>query len=112
MSAFLGILIGIIVLLLLCWVPILGPLIAGFIAGLIAESALRGLVVGFLVGLFGSVFIGILVFLFSGTISLLHFRLVDILMGGFLGTLVSAMLFIYFVPLTMLGGLIGGVLGR
>lgn len=104
--------VGIIVLILLCWIPILGPLIAGFVAGLIAGGSLRGLAVGFLVGLFGSIFIGMLVFLFGSAISVVHSGVVGLLMGGFWGTLVSVMFFIYFVPLTSLGGLIGGALGR
>lgn len=88
-----------IISLLLIWLPALGPLIAGIVGGKVAGSALRGILAALLPGIllagflfaFGSVFTGLPV-------------IGAIIAGG------GVLLYIVYVPVLLIGALIGGLL--
>jgi len=88
-----------IISLLLIWLPGLGPLIAGIVGGKIAGSVMRGIVAALLPGLllagclfaFGSMFTGLPV-------------VGAIIAGG------GVLLYIIYVPVLLIGALIGGLL--
>lgn len=88
-----------IISLLLIWLPALGPLIAGIVGGKVAGSALRGILAALLPGIllagflftFGSIFTGLPV-------------IGAIIAGG------GALLYIFYIPVLLIGALIGGLL--
>ena len=85
--------------LLLIWLPALGPLLAGIVGGKVAGGVIRGFLAALLPGillaaalfLFGSLFTGIPV-------------VGAILAGG------GVLLYIIYVPVLLIGALIGGLL--
>ena len=88
-----------IISLLLIWLPGLGPLIAGIVGGKIAGSAMRGILAALLPGVllagclfvFGSMFTGLPV-------------VGAIIAGG------GILLYVVYVPVLVIGALIGGLL--
>ena len=98
-SIVLGMIWMFVISLLLIWLPALGPLIAGIVGGKAAGGVLRGFLAALLPGallagalfLFGSVFTGLPLF---GAL---------LASGGIL-------LYIIYVPVLLIGALIGGLL--
>lgn len=98
-SIVLGMIWMFIISLLLIWLPGLGPLIAGIVGGKVAGSVMRGILAALLPGLllagclfvFGSMFTGL-----PGVGA--------IIAGG------GALLYIIYVPVLVIGALIGGLL--
>ena len=98
-SIIMGMLWMFIISLLLIWLPALGPLIAGIVGGKVAGSAIRGILAALLPGIllagflfaFGSILTGLPV-------------IGAIIAGG------GALLYIVYVPILLIGALIGGLL--
>jgi hypothetical protein len=88
-----------IISLLLIWLPGLGPLIAGIVGGKVAGSVMRGILAALLPGIllagclfaFGSMFTGLPV-------------VGAIIAGG------GVLLYIIYIPVLLIGALIGGLL--
>jgi len=98
-SIILGMFWMFVISLLLIWLPGIGPLLAGIVGGKVAGGVLRGFVAALLPGLllacalffFGSFFTGLPV-------------VGAMLAGG------SILLYIFYVPVLLIGALIGGLL--
>ena len=98
-SVMLGMMWMFVISLLLVWLPGLGPLIAGIVGGKVAGGILKGFVAALLPGLllaltlfaFGSVFTGLPV-------------VGAIIAGG------GVLLYLIYVPVLLIGALIGGLL--
>ena len=85
--------------LLLIWLPALGPLIAGIVGGRAAGGVLRGLLAAVLPGVLLAAFL----FLFGSAFTGLPV-IGALLAGG------SILLYIIYVPVLLIGALIGGLL--
>lgn len=98
-SIILGMIWMFIISLLLIWLPALGPLIAGIVGGKVAGGVGRGLVAALLPGLLLAV-----VLFFFGTV-LTGLPMIGALIAGS-----SILLYLLYVPILLIGALIGGLL--
>lgn len=85
--------------LLLIWLPALGPLIAGIVGGKVAGGVGPGLVAALLPGLLLAIFL-----LFFGTV-FTGLPVVGALIAGG-----SMLLYLLYIPILLIGALIGGLL--
>lgn len=88
-----------IISLLLIWLPALGPLIAGIVGGKVAGGVGSGFVAALLPGLLLGVFLFMFGTVFTGL------PLVGALIAGG-----SILLYILYIPILLIGALIGGLL--
>ncbi|MEX2525413.1 MAG: hypothetical protein WD750_10675 [Gammaproteobacteria bacterium] len=98
-SIILGMIWMFIISLLLIWLPALGPLIAGIVGGKLAGGVGRGLVAALFPGLLLA-----LGLFFFGTV------LTGLPMLGALIAGSSVVLYLLYVPILLIGALIGGLL--
>ena len=98
-SVFMGMIWMFILSLLLFWLPGLGSLIAGIVGGKVAGGVMKGLLAAILPGLLLALFL----FFFSSAFTGLP--LVGAVFAG--GSLI---LYLVFVPILLIGALIGGLL--
>ncbi len=98
-SVMLGMMWMFIISLLLIWLPGLGPLIAGIVGGKVAGGVLKGFVAALLPGLF----LGVVLFAFGSVFTGLPVVGAIIAGGGIL-------LYLIYVPVLLIGALIGGLL--
>lgn len=98
-SIILGMIWMFVISLLLIWLPALGPLIAGIVGGKVAGSVGRGLVAALFPGLLLA-----LGLFFFGTV------LTGLPMLGALIAGSSILLYLLYVPILLIGALIGGLL--
>lgn len=98
-SILLGMIWMFVISLLLIWLPALGPLIAGIVGGKAAGGVLRG----FLAALIPGILLAAALFLFGSVFTGLPF-VGAMLAGG------SILLYIIYIPVLLIGALIGGLL--
>lgn len=98
-SIIMGMIWMFIISLLLIWLPALGPLIAGIVGGKVAGGVGRGLVAALFPGLLLA-----LGLFFFGTV------LTGLPMLGALIAGSSVLLYLLYVPILLIGALIGGLL--
>jgi len=98
-SIVLGMIWMLIISLLLIWLPALGPLIAGIVGGKVAGGVGRSFVAALLPGLLLA-----LILFFFGTI-LTGLPVIGAFIAGG-----SILLYLLYVPLLLIGALIGGLL--
>ncbi len=98
-SVMLGMMWMFIISLLLIWLPGLGPLIAGIVGGKVAGGILRGFVAALLPGLL----LAVALFAFGSLFTGLPVVGVIIAGGGIL-------LYLIYIPVLLIGALIGGLL--
>ena len=98
-SILLGMLWMFIISLLLIWLPGLGPLLAGIVGGKVAGGVLRGFSAALLPGFL----LALGLFLFGSVLTGLPF-IGAVLAGG------GILLYIIYVPVLLIGALIGGLL--
>lgn len=98
-SIILGMIWMFVISLLLIWLPALGPLIAGIVGGKVAGGVGRGLVAALFPGLLLA-----LGLFFFGTV------LTGLPMLGALIAGSSILLYLLYVPILLIGALIGGLL--
>ena len=98
-SVMLGMMWMFIISLLLIWLPGLGPLIAGIVGGKVAGGVLKGFVAALLPGLL----LGVTLFAFGSVFTGLPVVGAIIAGGGIL-------LYLMYVPVLLIGALIGGLL--
>ena len=98
-SIIMGMIWMFIISLLLIWLPALGPLIAGIVGGKVAGSVIRGILAALLPG----ILLAGCLFVFGSMFTGLPFVGAVIAGGGIL-------LYILYVPILLIGALIGGLL--
>lgn len=98
-SILMGMLWMFIISLLLIWLPALGPLIAGIVGGKVAGGAMRGILAALLPGVMLAVFLFAFGSFFTGL------PVVGAIIAGS-----GALLYIIYVPVLLIGALIGGLL--
>lgn len=98
-SILMGMLWMFIISILLIWLPALGPLIAGIVGGKVAGSVMRGILAALLPGLMLAVFLFAFGSMFTGL------PVIGAIIAGS-----GVILYIIYVPVLLIGALIGGLL--
>lgn len=98
-SIVLGMIWMFVISLLLIWLPALGPLIAGIVGGKTAGGVLRGFLAALLPGV-----------LLAGTLFLFGSMFTGLPLIGALLASGGILLYIIYVPVLLIGALIGGLL--